>query len=421
MKHKATIIKYVVFMIVTLFVSSLLPIPILGQAKTTIEFFHYQWLEPGKKDILGTVVDMFEEQFPHINVKRTPVPFTDARDVLFTRIAGGTAPDVAVITFESLGKMMDSNYLEPLNQYIEFDLIKDKLVGSAELARGDDRIYYAIVQENIPNAMFYNKRLFAEEGLDIPTTIDEFFDVSKKLTKPELGQYAYFIVTNPAETGRMFFDLSKWVYGFDGRWARNGELTVNEPNVVKAIEMYKQVYDSKTVPWGIDKSTARTLFSQGKIAMCFDGSYFYEWVHASNPETAKELGAARIPLPSGTSAGEVLFLGIPRNAPNKAAAAEFIKLMLNPDIQAKYLEATRVEGAMKGMASEEFMKAYSWYQAFDGAPMIPSLAEGFEEFHPEIQQIVTNKVGEVLHRGKPAQTAMNEAQREIEDVLSRKR
>ncbi|MGE5573640.1 MAG: ABC transporter substrate-binding protein [Bacteroidota bacterium] len=419
MKHKAIALRRLVFMVLTLFVSIVVSIPAIGGGKTTIEFFHYQWMEAGKKDILGEIVDEFERQFPDIKVKRTPVSFTQARDVLFTRIAGGTAPDVAVVTHDSIGKMMSSNYLEPLNGYIDFDSIKDKLVNTAELARGNDGKYYAIVQENIPNAMFYNKRLFAEAGLKVPTTIDEFFEVSAKLTKP--GQYAYFIVTNPAETSRMFFDLTKWVYGLDGRWSRNGKLTVNEPNVVKAIEMYKKVYDSKTVPWGIDKSTARQLFMQGKIAMCFDGSYFYEWVRAGNPETAKELGAARIPLPSGVAAGEVLFLAVPKNAPNKTAAMELMKFWLRPDIQRKYLEVTHVEGTMKGMASAKFLQANPWYVAFDGAPSVPAVPEGFEDFFPEIQQIVTNKVGEVLYKGKSAQTAMDEAQRQIEDVISRKK
>ena len=44
--------------------------------------------------------------------------------------------------------------------------------------------------------MFYNKRLFEEAGVKVPTTIDEFFEVSAKLTKP--GQYAYFIDDEPS-------------------------------------------------------------------------------------------------------------------------------------------------------------------------------------------------------------------------------
>lgn len=421
MNKRTAVVKCLSIMALALLVCSMATIPGAGATKDaiTIEFFHYQWLEAGKKDILGEIVDEFERQFPNIRVKRTPVSFTQTRDVLFTRIAGGTAPDVAVVLHDSIGKMMASNYLEPLSDYIDLSPVKDKLVGSTELARGKDGKYYAIVQENIPHEMFYNKRLFEEAGVKVPTTIDEFFEVSAKLTKP--GQYAYFIVTNPAETSRMFFDLTKWVYGFDGRWSRNGRLTINEPNVVKAIEMYKKVYDSKTVPWGIDKSTARQLFLQGKVATCFDGSYFYEWVRAGNPKTAAELGAARIPLPTGIAAGEVLFLGVPKNAPNKAAAMELIRFWLRPDIQRKYLEATQVEGAMSGMASDEFLKARPWYRAYDGAPMVVAVPEGFEDFTPEIEQIVTNKVGEVLYKSKAAQTAMDEAQRQIEDLISRKK
>lgn len=387
---------------------------------TVVEFMHYQWLEPGKKDILNGLADTFEKEFQGVKIKRTPVPFGQYRDVVFTRIAGGTAPDIIVGLHDTLPKLISSGYLEPLDKYIDFSKIKDRLVDSSSIAIGPDGRYYGVVQENIPHEMFYNKRLFKEAGVKVPTTIEEFFEAGKKLTKPG-EQYAYFIVTNPAETSRMFFDVSKWVYGFGGRWARNGVLTLNEPNVIKAIEMYKKVYDSKMVPWGVDKSTARKLFFQGKVAMAFEGSYFYEWVRAENPELATDLGASRVPFPTGTTAGEILFLAIPKNAPHKETAAEFLKFLLRPEIQRRYVEETKVASALQGVASEDFIKRFPWYSAFDGAPMIPAVAEGLEEFTPEIQQIVTNKVAEVLHVNKPAHVAMDEAQKEAEAMIRRKK
>ena len=42
---------------------------------------------------------------------------------------------------------------------------------------------------------------------------------------------------------------------------------------------------------------------------------------------------------------------------------ELIRFWLRPDIQRKALEATQVEGAMSGMASDEFLKARPWYKA----------------------------------------------------------
>ena len=148
MNKRTAVVKCLSIMALALLVCSMAAIPGAGATKDaiTIEFFHYQWLEAGKKDILGEIVDEFERQFPSIRVKRTPVSFTQTRDILFTRIAGGTAPDVAVVLHDSIGKMMASNYLEPLSDYIDLSPVKDKLVGSTELARGKDGSIYAIAK-----------------------------------------------------------------------------------------------------------------------------------------------------------------------------------------------------------------------------------------------------------------------------------
>lgn len=264
---------------------------------TTIEFMHYQFLEAGKKDIIDELISMFEAQNPGIKVKKTPVPLADIQKVLSTRIAGNNAPDISVLGGIQ-SKAIALGWLEPLNNYIDFAPLKNLLCSAwDEESKGADGKYYAFVQESMAHQMFYNKRLFAEAGVKVPTTIDEFFDAAKKLTKNN-EQYGYYLVTNPAETARMFFDITKWVYAYDGRWSRNNALTLNEANVIKAVEMYKKLYDAKVVPWGTDKGTSRKLFWAGKIAMAFEGPYFYEWIRANNPDLLKDIGTAPVPFPS---------------------------------------------------------------------------------------------------------------------------
>jgi len=390
----------------------------LSFGDTKIEFMHYQFLEPGKKEIMDELISKFESENPGIKVTKTPVPLADIPKVLSTRIAGNNPPDISVMSTIT-SKAIALGWLEPLNDYIDFSSVKGMLCSAwDEEAKGPDGKYYVFVQENMPHQMFYNKRLFAEAGLNVPTTIEEFFDAAKKLTKGN-QQYGYFIVTNPAETGRMFMDISRWVYAYDGRWSRNNVLTLNEPNVIKAVEMYKKIYDSKVVPWGTDKGTSRELFWNGKIAMAFEGPYFYEWIRANNPSLLSDIGTAPVPFPSHLCAAENLYLGIPKNAPNKQAAMKFLNFLIRKDIQQWYIEKTCIEGALTGMASTAFLNANPWYKPFIGAKTRSTTIEGFSEYQTEISQIVTNQLGQVLYNNKSAKTAMDDAQKEALELVSR--
>ncbi len=389
-------------------------------AKAEVEWMHWHWLEPGKKDIMGEFVDRFEKESGN-TVRKTPVAYGQYRDTMFTRLAGGTAPDVVVGVQDNFARLISAGYLEPLDNHIDLGALKGKLIDNMKMAMGPDGKTYGIIQENIAHNMVYNKRLFEQAGVKVPTTIEEFWAAGQKITK-QGDQYTYFMVNSTSEMGRMFFDLSKWVYGFDGRWARKGTLTLNDPNTIKAVEMYKKTYDTKMVPWGTDKSTGRKLFFQGKMATAFEGPYFFSWVKDQNPDLVKDLGAAVVPFPTKTTAAELLIMAVPKGAPHKAAAIELMKFWLKPETQRKYVEVTQCEGAMKGMVSEEFKKQYPWYTAaFDGAKAIPAVPEGLEEFTPEVQQVVTNKVSEVLHANKPAKTAMDEAQKEAQEMINRKK
>lgn len=138
--------------------------------QTTITLTGWQ-SSPTEQRYLEDTIAAFEDANPDINVEISTIA-DQYMNILRTRLIGGEGPDVFFLeAFEAPG-LIETGVVEPLDDYItdEFDLddFEQPLV---DAFRNNDGVLYGLPKDTSTLALFYNKDMFEEAGIEeAPTT-----------------------------------------------------------------------------------------------------------------------------------------------------------------------------------------------------------------------------------------------------------
>ena len=266
---------------------------------------------------------LIKKKFPNINLEVTKLPDDQYYTTLKTKLAAGECPDIILVQPKYAGSnsvigLAEAGYLMDIS-----DLNAVSLAGAAaeESFTYNDKVY-AIAQGVSILGTFYNKDIFAQYNLEVPTTWDEFLNVCETLKSNGVTP----IVMGDKDAYVMQFGLyqlaANEIYpkdpSFDDK-LRTGETKfTDEGTWDKVIEMYASLYDKGYVregSLGLGASQAIQEFVDGKAAMIFDGNFnttavtaqgevFFERGYFPLPGTGSDVYAAMAP-----GAGPAIYSG----------------------------------------------------------------------------------------------------------------
>ncbi|MEP7224539.1 MAG: extracellular solute-binding protein [Actinomycetota bacterium] len=273
--------------------------------------------------------------------------------VEFTREAFGPLPLKLTPAFESGGESWDviylwrawvdlyEKYLTPLDEVGLTVNDSDMLPAAVEASKSSSGKWLGLPSNIYTYVLYCNKKTFANAGVKIPTTYDEFTAAAKQFTKGD--QFGYVDGWAP------LYLFPKWCvwYHLNGGdlYGPNGEVKFDDPIAIKATQdmidllpsMPKEVIES---PWGIYDAEAKKVFLSGKAAMIID--YQHIWYEARDPNLSA-LGddpvevtiipgkGGSLPASGGQIVGECF--GIAKTSPVKEAALDLIKHYSNAATQ----------------------------------------------------------------------------------------
>lgn len=304
------------------------------------------------------VVDGFNRSQDRIVVDYLPTSQIDRKMIVAT--AGGDPPDVAGLWAYNIPGYADAEALTPLDGFIR----RDGGTVALWLAR-----YYPIYEEMIQHgghvyagittpatmALFWNKTLFREAGLDPdrpPRTLAEFNDYCRRLTKrdPRTGAITQMGFL-PQEPGWWPWVFCRWFGGrlFDGR-----QITLaTDPRNLEAMRWIEgfskdnggeavKIFASGFGAWG----SPTAPFFTGKLAMVFQGVWYPNYIRQYKPGLDYGVGPWPEAVPGVTdfAMAEADIMVIPRGARHPEAAWEFIKYVNSCNLRARsYDEMTGME------------------------------------------------------------------------------
>ncbi|GGC98401.1 ABC transporter substrate-binding protein [Pontibacillus salipaludis] len=138
------------------------------------------------------LIDQFEEKHPNIKVTTQNAPYSQFFQKLDTQIAGNNAPDVWLSDGVLVSKYAERGAAKDVTGWIERDLNKDEYYG-LDFNKDASGKYFAVPQGIQIGALFYNKDMFDEAGVDYPDdtwTWDQLQETAAQLTIDANGKRA---------------------------------------------------------------------------------------------------------------------------------------------------------------------------------------------------------------------------------------
>lgn len=144
------------------------------------------WGNQKRNDLTAEAIDLYMEQNPGVTIDGQFSEWSDYWNKLATSAAGESLPDVIQMDYAYLKQYVDSDLLLDLTPYIEsgaLDVsnISESVMASAQVDGGT----YALVAGTNAPAVFYNKTLLEENGIEVKNnmTMDEFMDVCREVNE----------------------------------------------------------------------------------------------------------------------------------------------------------------------------------------------------------------------------------------------
>ena len=140
--------------------------PAPAQAQITLQLVEVI-TSPQRTEVVQSLVDQFEEANPGINVEITSLPWGQAFEKLATMVQGGQIPDVVEMPDRWMALYANNDQLVDLGPYMESWANAERLnERTVEFGSVVNDTMYMVPYGFYLRAMFWNKKLFAEAGLD---------------------------------------------------------------------------------------------------------------------------------------------------------------------------------------------------------------------------------------------------------------
>ena len=230
--------------------------------QVTVEMWDYLSGETANDSINAAIAE-FEKANPDIKVKRTTFAFADLSKSILQGSVGGQVPDVAVVdvvdnqNFASLGMLKDLSN-DGINKSDFFEGPWSSVVYEGKT--------YGIPLNSNNLALYYNKQMLKDAGVEVPTDWASLKDVAKKTTKGDVKGIAISAVKSESAT----FQILPFV------WQTGGDLKDYATSGATALAYLRGLIDDGSMSEAVSNYTqedARTQFITGKAAMMINGPW----------------------------------------------------------------------------------------------------------------------------------------------------
>ncbi|WP_316859429.1 ABC transporter substrate-binding protein [uncultured Cohaesibacter sp.] len=282
------------------------------------------------------IIPAFEKDHPGIKLKFSPMAPTEYNSAINSKLEAGSAGDIITCRpFDASLALYQAGLLTDLSDMEAMDNFSD--VAKAAWQTDDGAATFCVPMASVIHGFIYNKDAFDEVGVEVPTTVDEFFAALEKFK--EDGTYIPMAMgTNDqweaATMGYQNIGPTYWK-GEEGRLALiKGEQKLTDPQWVEPYAVLAKWapylgdgYEAQTYP------DSQNLFTLGRAAIYPAGSWE---ISGFNAQADFEMGAFKPPV---QKAGDTCYIsdhtdiGIGMNAktPNAEAAKTFLSWVASPE------------------------------------------------------------------------------------------
>ncbi|HHX17460.1 MAG TPA: extracellular solute-binding protein [Clostridium sp.] len=291
----------------------------------------------------------FEAANPGVKIKHETFENQSYKTTIATSVTGNDLPDI----FYTWGggfsaPFIDSGNVLALDEYFT-DEYKSQINDAALTYQTYNGKVYGVTYTTPISTLFYNKKIFAENSVEPPTTFDELVDVCEKLKANGITP----IGISAKDTWVLAMTHDNLVLKSAGHdkvvsALTGGGQSYNDPDFIKAAANFKKLVDIGAFvegAAGMSNDEASAEFYAGRVAMFVTGSWMAGSIQ-SDPENPEDFDAVPYPV-AGNNAAATDFMG------GAADTLMVSKSSKDPELAAK--------------AAIELARSISKYSYLDGA------------------------------------------------------
>lgn len=395
-----------------------------GEDTIVLEFPSWQATEPGFQEFWEEAVAEFEKRHENVDINLYQVPFDSYVDTLTTLYAANTPPQITHIPSRYFAQFSDMGWFEPLNGRLEDTDILENWT-SLQDGLSVDGEYYGVLLLGNGYSMYYNKAMFDEAGIDIPTDVDSFMEAAKLLTKDEDGDgdpEVYGFGACQATDTNFYNEATSFIVGMGGKWSENGDLSpMTSEDTVEALKLYQSLFENNYTPVGLSVEQKRQYFVEGKMAMIFDGPWVVSLIESASEDVKPNLLVSTIPFENVPgSVSNSLHIPASISDEEKDLAWEFIQMVAEDDFQKLYMEKVGSPSPSKAAIDDTLLEENPFLAQFveDAEKAQEILPSGYEKNYGEFTQyIIDGVMTMVTEPYADVETTLEEMKEEITSEL----
>ena len=398
---------------------------IAGAKAQTVEIEYWQYVFDARVKAMNELIKRFEAANPNIKVKQTTFPYADYQTKIAAAMPAGQGPDVVQLFYGWLDNFVGAKFIQPLPRDAFPPAAIEKDFYPIVSAMKRDGEYYALPTAVRSLALFYNKKLFQEAGLDPntpPKTVDELLDMAKKTTKRDgVGNMlsAGITLDFPGQDYHWWRETLLRQNGGAPYSDDNKKVTYDSEAGAKSLNWYADLQRTHKVGQVGFMDEGQAAFRAGRAAMTIDGSFR---LGAFGGIKAFEWGVAELPASAdGKKANFASYWvnGITTKPTGEKleAAKKFLAFVTTPEAMQLWLETVGELPARKAAAETEknlnhpiygpFLKALNYSHA---TVFVDEMAQ---------RQVSLDMLNRVLLQNQDAKAALAEAAKAEQPILDR--
>lgn len=310
-----------------------------------------------ENDVINALIAEFEEAHPGVTVDRVAKSLDDLKVTTALALDSEDGPDVVQVNqgLSDMGTFVKAGLLLDLTSYAQkygwFDKISPGIVArnsfTADGAVFGEGNLYGVPPVAELVGVFYNRQMFADAGVSVPTTFAEFEAILQQFADAGITPIAFGnldgwpAIHTYSEIQNLYITrdyLDDFIFG------RNN-VSFNTPENIQAAQMFQAWVDAgyfTEFSEGIGYEDSWRLLASGQGAMMITGSWLSgELANVGDPNAfgfflvpPVEAGQPRMSV-GGTSLG----YGIRATSTNPNLAAEYIDLMMSDRAAELWIEA----------------------------------------------------------------------------------
>ena len=341
----------------------------IGTAPITLNFWYWEDVQGQYKSTFDSLWNAYAKKnnMSNVTINFESISNSVFHDKLIPAIAAGTAPDLFKMSPSWVPELVGLNSLLPLDNYVKsWDIVKngDIPANVLDMCYAGQKKLYTMPHTNVVLYLYCRKDLFAADGVKIPTTMDEFYEAAKELTRDTNGdgkidQYGFAM--RGASGGQsmwsaLVFNSAKNIDYMDSK----GNVAFNNATVIAAnqkyIDLYKDGYTPPTAPTD----------GQQQITQEFESGVAAMLIHhvGSSAAIVNAIGADKVevvPLPEGAGGRYVVMdpsnIAISSQSKNSAAAVAALKFFCSTDAQDALCKTIGQVPWLKTVSSDSFFQS----------------------------------------------------------------